>query len=62
MWGGGSSGTLGAADVTFLSGFCLISFLCARGEELEELAELVTVSPELCVAEFRFSRHSLPGD
>lgn len=25
-----------------------MSFLCALGEELEELLELVTVSPELC--------------
>lgn len=47
MFGGGSSGTLGAVSVTFLSGFCLVSFFCVRGEELDELAELVTVSPEL---------------
>lgn len=34
--------------MTFLAGICLVSFLKALGEELEELLELVTVSPELC--------------
>lgn len=44
---GGSSGSLGGVTVTLLSVFCLVSFLWALGEELEELLELVTVSPEL---------------
>lgn len=47
MCGGGSSGSLGGGTVTLLSGFRLMSFLCGFGEELEELMELVTVSPEL---------------
>lgn len=51
MCGGGSSGGLGGVIVTLLSVFCLMSFLCALGEELEELLELVTVSPELYGAE-----------
>jgi len=46
MCGGGTWGSWGAA-AALLSGFCLGSFLWARGEELEELLELVTVSPEL---------------
>lgn len=33
--------------MTLLPGFGLVSFLWALGEELEELLELVTVSPEL---------------
>lgn len=60
MCGGGSSGTLGAFNVTFLSVFCLVSFLFALGEELDELLELVTVSPELHGAEgMNFNRQSL---
>lgn len=47
MCGGGSSGSFGGVTATFLSGFCLVFFLWALGEELEELLELVTVSPEL---------------
>lgn len=47
MCGGGSSGSLGGVSITLLSAFCLVSFLWALGEELEELLELVTVSPEL---------------
>lgn len=47
MCGGGSSGSPGGVTVTLLSVFCLVSFLWALGEELEELLELVTVSPEL---------------
>ncbi len=47
MFGGGSLGSLGGVSVTLLSSFCLVSFLCALGDELDELLELVTVSPEL---------------
>lgn len=47
MYGGGSLGSLGGVTVILLSGFCLVSFLWAFGEELEELLKLVTVSPEL---------------
>lgn len=54
MCGGGSSGSLGGVIATLLSVFCLLSFLWARGEELEELLELVTVSPELHGTEERF--------
>lgn len=54
MCGGGSSGSSGGATVTLLSVFCLVSFLWALGEELEELLELVTVSPELYETEGRF--------
>lgn len=44
--GGGSDGSLGGVIV--LAGiFGPVSFLRAFGEELEELLELVTVSPEL---------------
>lgn len=61
MCGGGSSGSSGGAPVTLLSDFFLIFFLWAFGEELEELLELVTVSPELhqremkAAANFRIS-------
>lgn len=54
MCGGGSSGSSGGVTVTLLSVFCLVSFLWALGEELEELLELVTVSPELYETEGRF--------
>lgn len=47
MCGGGSSGSSGGAPVSLLSGIFLMFFLWAFGEELEELLELVTVSPEL---------------
>lgn len=47
MCGGGSSGSSGGVPVTLLSDFFLMFFLWAFGEELEELLELVTVSPEL---------------
>lgn len=54
MCGGGSSGSLGGVTVTLRSVFCLVSFLWALGEELEELLELVTVSPELHATEESF--------
>lgn len=47
MWGGGSSGGSGGFTAGLLSVFLLVSFLWVLGEELEELLELVTVSPEL---------------
>lgn len=47
LCGGGSCGSSGGAPVSLLSGFFLMFFLWAFGEELEELLELVTVSPEL---------------
>lgn len=47
MCGGGSSGSSGGVPVSLLSDFFLMFFLWAFGEELEELLELVTVSPEL---------------
>lgn len=47
MCGGGSSGSSGDVPVALLSDFFLMFFLWALGEELEELLELVTVSPEL---------------
>lgn len=47
MCGGGSSGSSGGVPVPRLSDFFLMFFLWAFGEELEELLELVTVSPEL---------------
>lgn len=40
-------GGLGGVTVSPLCIFCLVFFLWALGEELEELPELVTVSPEL---------------
>lgn len=54
MCGGDSSGSLGGVNVTLLSVFCMLSFLCALGEELDELLELVTVSPELYGGEKKF--------
>lgn len=45
--GSGFSGTLGGFNATFRSLFCPMYLLSALGEELEELPELVTVSPEL---------------
>lgn len=47
MCGGGSTGSLGGVTVTPLSVWARRSLLCVFGEELEELLELVTVSPEL---------------
>lgn len=47
MCGGGSSGGSGGFTAGLLSVFLLVSFRWLRGEELEELPELVTVSPEL---------------
>lgn len=47
MCGGGSSGGSGGFTVGLLSVFLLVSFRWLLGEELEELLELVTVSPEL---------------
>lgn len=47
LCGGGSSGGTGGLTVGLLSVFLLVSFLWVFGEELEELLELVTVSPEL---------------
>lgn len=49
MCGGGSSGGSGGFTVGLLSVFLLVSFRWLLGEELEELLELVTVSPELHV-------------
>lgn len=45
--GSGCLGGLSGVSVRLLSLFCLVSFLGALGEELEQLLELVTVSPEL---------------
>lgn len=47
MCGGGSSGGSGGFTAGLLSVFLLVSFRWLLGEELEELLELVTVSPEL---------------
>lgn len=47
MCGGGSSGGSGGVTVGLLSLFLLVSFRWLLGEEVEELLELVTVSPEL---------------
>lgn len=47
MCSGSFSGSLGGVTVRVRSFFGLVSFLCALGEELEQLLELVTVSPEL---------------
>lgn len=47
MCSGGCSGGSGGFTVGLLSVFLLVSFLWVLGEELEELLELVTVSPEL---------------
>lgn len=47
MCGGGSSGGSGGFTVGLLSVFRPVSLCWLLGEELEELLELVTVSPEL---------------
>lgn len=47
MCSGGSSGSLGGVTGALMSIFGFVFLLCALGEELEELPELVTVSPEL---------------
>lgn len=54
MCSDGSSVSLGGVNFTLLSVFWILSFLCALGEELDELLELVTVSPELYEGEEKF--------